>query len=73
MTENEVLQPDDFHLKKSFGKVDELELETYNLEEVEKNIIKKVLTKNKGNISTASKELGLTRTSLYRRMEKFGL
>ena len=29
--------------------------------------------KYKGNISLASEALGLTRASLYRRMEKFGL
>ena len=46
---------------------------TFNLEEIEKNIIQKALLKNEGNISQAAKELGLTRTSLYRRMEKFGL
>ncbi len=44
-----------------------------NLEEIEKKIIKKVLIKFEGNVSKASKELGLTRTSLYRRIEKYGL
>ena len=33
----------------------------------------KVLYNNVGDISIAAKELGLTRTSLYRRMEKYGL
>lgn len=74
MTDNHSLQPDDFHLRKeSDAKIDELELETYNLEEVEKSIIQKVLKKHSGNISYAAKELGLTRTSLYRRMEKYGI
>ncbi len=73
MTDHDVLQPSDFHLHKKKEKVDEVELDSYNLEEVEKNIIEKVLKKNNGNISYAAKELGLTRTSLYRRMEKYGL
>lgn len=74
MTDNTVLQPSDFHLKSSGGeKVGELELDSYNLEDVEKNIIIKVLKKNQGNVSYAAKELGLTRTSLYRRMEKYNL
>jgi len=73
MTDNDILQPEDFHLRKIDTKVDEIELESYNLEDVEKNIIVKVLKKHKGNISYAAKELGLTRTSLYRRMEKYGL
>ena len=73
MTDNDIVQPEDFHLRKIDSKVDEIELESYNLEDVEKNIIVKVLKKHKGNISYAAKELGLTRTSLYRRMEKYGL
>ncbi len=74
MTDNRVLQPDDFHLSPGKGaKAEGFELESYNLEEVEKKIIQKVLKKHQGNISYAAKELGLTRTSLYRRMEKYGL
>ncbi len=73
MSDANVLQPSDFHLVVSEKNVDEVSLENYNLEDVEKKIIQKVLKKYKGNISYAAKELGLTRTSLYRRMEKHGL
>lgn len=44
-----------------------------NLEQLEKTTIEEVLRKHAFNISKASKELGLTRASLYRRMEKHGL
>ena len=50
-----------------------LELDTYNLEDIEKTIIEKVLKTNQGNVTQAATQLGLTRTSLYRRMEKHGL
>jgi transcriptional regulator with PAS, ATPase and Fis domain len=43
------------------------------LETIEKNAILKVLEKNNGNISKSAIELGITRTSLYRRMNKYGL
>lgn len=43
------------------------------LEDMEKNTIKRVIDKHGGNISKAAKELGLTRASLYRRLEKHGL
>ena len=43
------------------------------LSEVEKDTILKVLDKHQGNISRAAKELGITRTALYRRLEKFNL
>ena len=48
-------------------------LEAFNLEEVEKLLIRKVLKKYNGNITQAATELGLTRSSLYRRLEKHGL
>ena len=44
-----------------------------NLERSERRIIERVLQKHAWNISTAAAELGLTRASLYRRMEKHGL
>ncbi len=43
------------------------------LETIEKNAILKVIEKNKGNISKSAKELGITRTSLYRRLNKYDL
>ncbi|VAW28040.1 Two-component transcriptional response regulator, LuxR family [hydrothermal vent metagenome] len=47
--------------------------DNFNLEEVERSVIEKVLERHNGNISKAAKELGLTRASLYRRLEKYGL
>ncbi len=44
-----------------------------NLEQVEKETIERALHKHGFNISHAAKELGLTRASLYRRMEKHGI
>lgn len=42
-----------------------------NLQSVEKNTILRVIDKHNGNISRAAKELGLTRTALYRRLNKY--
>ena len=50
-----------------------LQLADYNLETVENRVIQAALEKNAGNVSRAAKELGITRASLYRRMEKYGL
>ena len=44
-----------------------------NLEALEKNAILNVIEKNKGNISKSAKELGITRTALYRRLNKYDL
>ena len=44
-----------------------------NLEVIEKNAILDVIEKNNGNISQSAKELGITRTALYRRLNKYDL
>lgn len=73
MSEGNQLEGEDFLLSASGGKVGEIELDTYNLEDIEKSIINKVLKQHQGNITQAASDLGLTRTSLYRRMEKYDL
>lgn len=77
MSGSSVLQPEDFH----FGNTgstgssgdESISLEEYNLEDMEKILIRKVLKKYNGNITQAATALGLTRSSLYRRLEKHGL
>ena len=44
-----------------------------NLGTVEKNTILRVIEKHNGNISKAARELGLTRTALYRRLSKYDI
>ncbi len=46
---------------------------TLHLETLERNAVEAALKKHQGNISHAANELGLTRTALYRRMEKYDL
>jgi DNA-binding NtrC family response regulator len=48
-------------------------LPTSTLDEVEKAAIIRALDKHQKNVSRAAEALGLTRASLYRRMEKYGL
>jgi len=43
------------------------------LAEVEKRAIEQALQRHAGNVTHAAHDLGITRTSLYRRMEKYGL
>jgi DNA-binding NtrC family response regulator len=44
-----------------------------NLERIEKQMVEQALKRHAYNISLAAQELGLTRASLYRRMDKHGL
>jgi DNA-binding NtrC family response regulator len=47
-------------------------IEDMSLEEVESLLIRKALAKHSGNISHAADALGLSRSALYRRMQKYG-
>jgi len=73
MSDTKVLQPSDFLFPSPEVKGDALTFDSYNLEEIEKLIIHKAVSKHRGNVTHAAKELGLSRASLYRRMEKYGL
>jgi transcriptional regulator with PAS, ATPase and Fis domain len=74
MSESNILQPHDFFLTSiDEEKSEAINVGNMNLEETEKMLIRKVIDKHGGNISKAAKELGLTRASLYRRIEKHGL
>ncbi|MTI39915.1 sigma-54-dependent transcriptional regulator [Fulvivirga lutimaris] len=77
MSNSQVLQPEDFNFNSSQSQTpmdaENVMLDQFKLEEVEKILIRKVLKKYNGNITQAASELGLTRSSLYRRLEKYGL
>jgi len=70
MADSSSLQESDFLFsRKSEGP----STDSLNLDEVEKTAVQKALQLHNGNISKAADELGLTRASLYRRMEKYGI
>jgi len=50
-----------------------VDIDNVPLSTMEKNAILKVIEKHSGNITRAAKELGLTRTALYRRLSKYDI
>jgi len=74
MSENEKLQASDliFSPLESLKDIPD-ETPDFTLSTIEKNTILKVIEKHNGNISKAAKELGLTRTALYRRLSKYDI
>jgi DNA-binding NtrC family response regulator len=73
MSDSPNLDEGSFHLSSHGSSGEAFDFDSYNLEEIEQKVIEKVMRMHSGNISKAASDLGLTRTSLYRRMEKYGL
>ncbi len=48
-------------------------LEEMSLDEVERHLIQRTLARHDRNVSQAAKALGLSRSALYRRLQKYGL
>lgn len=71
MADSNTLQESDFLFSRKGNEA--ISSDTLNLDEVERAAVVKAIQLHNGNISKAAEELGLTRASLYRRMEKYGL
>jgi DNA-binding NtrC family response regulator len=72
LSESATLEPVDFYFDPA-EQSESITLRDFKLDDVERNVILKAITKHRGNISQAAKELGLTRAALYRRLGKHGL
>jgi DNA-binding NtrC family response regulator len=72
MTQNASLMPEDFFAGNNQQQSTTFE-ETFQLEEMEKQLVVKTMKKFSGNITEAAKEMGISRQALYRRIEKYEL
>jgi DNA-binding NtrC family response regulator len=73
MAQGELVRAADLALRSATGTGSARQLEDMGLEEVEFYLIKKALAKFGGNVSQAAQALGLSRSALYRRIQRFGL
>ena len=74
LTDGDTVGEGDLQLSASASPVENrLAVDSLDLEEIERAAVRRALTKHAGNITHAADELGLTRKSLYRRIEKYGL
>ena len=72
MADSDMLNGDDIVFSPIEQKSNEISaLQIGNLGDLQRAAIQQVVDKYNGNISKAARELGLTRTALYRRLEKF--
>lgn len=70
MCDTDTLKSSDFILNQTEGSVS---LDILNLEKLEKIAIVKAIKEHEGNMSKAAMELGIGRTTLYRKMEKHNI
>lgn len=73
LADHPLLRPDDFLFPPSGKSVETPADGELNLEKVERNVIERALRASGGNMTRAAELLGITRFTLYRKMEKLGL
>jgi DNA-binding NtrC family response regulator len=74
MADGHILRPDDLIFSILETQADAVvDDDNVPLSMLEKNAILRVIEKHNGNITRAAKELGLTRTALYRRLSKYDI
>jgi DNA-binding NtrC family response regulator len=71
MAQESMIRPADLALRSASQSG--MRLEDMSLEEVEAFLIKKALARYSGNVSHAANALGLSRSALYRRLQRYGL
>ncbi len=71
MARDDVIRIDDLALRS--GRAKAAHFERMSLDQAEAFLIKRALARCGGNVRQAAQELGLSRSGLYRRMEKYGL
>lgn len=71
MTQGQMIQASDLGLRRRSdgGAV----MEDLTLDDAERVLIEKALERNQGNVSKAAEELGLSRSALYRRLQRYGM
>ena len=73
LSDSDSLKPEEILFSPSAASRENGSAPDHSLFEVEKKHIEMVIRKHDGSVTAAAKELGLTRTALYRRIRKYGI
>jgi DNA-binding NtrC family response regulator len=73
LAEGNEVRPDDLHLRHAPAQQQAAQHERASYDDYEREILKKALIRNGGNMSNAAKELGISRQTIYNKMKKYGL
>lgn len=71
LSESNLLTPEDFFFKANTEMQDEVQ--SFKLNEFEKEALLKALAKHRNNLSNVAKEMGISRTTLYKKIKKYDL
>jgi DNA-binding NtrC family response regulator len=73
LSSGERIQSHDLNLRRPQQAAGLPTLDEMPLEDVERHLIRKALERHDGNVTEAAEALGLSRSALYRRLQKYGL
>jgi len=73
LADGHVVKPEDLYLKKVPGNPFSTAEANGNYGDIEKDIIRKALLRHMGNMTSAARELGISRQTIYNKMKKYGL
>lgn len=73
LCKNETLIPEDFAFKTKFVPVTLIDETAVRVEDYEKKAIRAAMSKHNGNLSKAAEEIGIARSTLYRKIARFGM
>jgi transcriptional regulator with PAS, ATPase and Fis domain len=73
LCKNETLRPEDFTFKTKSAPVTTTDETSVRVEDYEKKAISAAMIKHNGNLSKAAEEIGIARSTLYRKIARFGM
>jgi DNA-binding NtrC family response regulator len=73
LSEGTIITPDDLFLKKFTGRSTQKKDANPSFMDIERDIIRRALLRNNGNMVTTARELGVTRQTIYNKIKRYGL
>ncbi|MEI8005750.1 MAG: sigma-54 dependent transcriptional regulator [Bacteroidota bacterium] len=73
LAEGEIITPDDLFLKRTASRIQQKKEVNPSFNEIERDIIRRALLRNNGNMVTTARELGVTRQTIYNKIKRYGL
>jgi len=73
LAENDIISPDDLFLKRTASRTQQKKEVNPSFNEIERDIIRRALLRNNGNMVITARELGVTRQTIYNKIKRYGL